>query len=446
MPESPLLDLILEAEWIVPVAPPREVLRDHALLVREGRIVALLPVREARAHSARRRLALPGHVLFPGLVNAHTHAAMSLLRGFADDLPLHTWLNDHIWPAEQRWVSPEFVAAGSRLAIAEMIRGGTTCFNDMYFFPDETARVAVRAGLRAVLGLLLIDFPSAWASCAEEYLERARAVHAALRGEALLRCACAPHAPYTVSDVSLRRMRDLAEELDLPLHMHVQESAAEVEDSLRDHGMRPLARLDRLGLVDARLLAVHATQLEEPEIELLAERGAHVLHCPESNLKLANGVCPVQRLLAAGVNVALGSDGAASNNDLDMLGEARSAALAAKLREQDPSVLPAAQVLELATLGGARALGLDREIGSLTPGKQADLVAVDLRRPETQPVYDPVSQLIYACGRSQVSHLWVGGRPLLEEGRLLTLELEEILSEAQAWGVRIAAGREAAAS
>ncbi len=441
MSEQPVLDLLLEPEWILPVES-REPLRDHVLAVREGRIEALAPLEEMRHRRARKHLRLPGRVLFPGLVNAHTHAAMCLLRGLADDLPLRPWLEEHIWPTEQRWVSPEFVAAGSRLAVAEMIRSGTTCFNDMYFFPDETARVAARAGLRAVLGLLLVDFPSAWASGVEQYLERARDVHAELHGSALLSCTSAPHAPYTVGDDSLRRMRALAEELDLPLHMHVQETATEVADSLRIHGRRPLTRLDDLGLVDQRLLAVHATQLEDQEIELLAARGAHVLHCPESNLKLASGACPVQRLLEAGVNVALGTDGAASNNDLNLLGEARSAALLAKWREQDSSALPAAQVLEAATLGGARALGLDREIGSLVPGKQADLVIADLRRPETQPVYDPCSQLIYACDRSQVSHVWVAGRLLLEEGRLLTLDLEDILQEARGWGGRIAAARE----
>ena len=432
-----MFDFLIEPEWILPVEPD-VLLRDHVLAVKAGKIAALSPLAEAEHWQAKEHLKLPGHVLLPGFVNAHTHAAMTLFRGFANDLPLQTWLEEHVFPAERRWVDSEFVAAGSRLAVAEMIRGGTTCFNDMYFFPEETARVANQAGIRAVLGLLVLDFPTNWAANPDEYLARGRAVYEEFHGEDLLRFSCAPHAPYTVGDETLKRVRSMAEELDLPIHIHVHETRQEVEDAQKREGMRPLARLDRLGLLSCRLLAVHATDLTEDEICLLAKRGAHVLHCPESNMKLGSGVCEVGQLLEAGVNVALGTDGAASNNDLDMLGEGRSAAFLAKVSAMDSTILPANEVLKIATLGGARALNLDSEIGSLLVGKQADLTAVDLRCPETQPVYDPCAQLFYASDRSQVSHVWVGGRMLLKERQLLSVDLDTILSEAHSWGKRIA--------
>lgn len=401
-------DLLIHADWIIPVDPEDRVLTRHSLAIHNGRIQALLPTARARQDcQAAEELDLPGHVLIPGLINAHTHAAMSLLRGLADDLPLMTWLNQHIWPAEGRWVSEAFVHDGTQLAMLEMLRGGTTCFNDMYFFPDITAKAAAAAGLRAVIGLILIDFPSAWAEGPEDYLRRGLALHDQFRDHPRVRTAFAPHAPYSVGDAALRRVATLAEELDIPIHMHVHESRDEITQSLRDHGRRPLERLRELGLLSPRLLAVHMTQLEDAEIQELASAGVRVAHCPESNLKLASGTCPVARLLAVGVNCALGTDGAASNNDLDLLGEMRGAALLAKGATRDAAALPAQAVLRMATLNGARALGLEAEIGSLEPGKSADLVAVDLNYPETQPVYHPISQLVYACGREQIGRAHV---------------------------------------
>lgn len=409
--------------WLVPVRPAGQVLTEHALCVRDGRIVDLLPAPFAQQrYRAARVLHLPEHVVAPGLVNAHTHAAMSLLRGLADDLPLMTWLNEHIWPAEQQHVDEVFCVDGVRLAIAEMIAGGTTCFNDMYFFPEATAREAAAAGIRAVVGLIVLDFPSAWAGSADEYLHRGVALHDAVRDEPLVTTVLAPHAPYTVSDAPLRRVRSYAAELGIGIHMHVHETAAEVEQAVAADGRRPLERLEALGLLGPELIAVHMTQLSDEEIARCAEAGVSVVHCPESNLKLASGICPVPRLLAAGVNVALGTDGAASNNDLDMLGEMRTAALLAKGASGDPTALPAAAALEMATLGGARALGLDEQIGSLEVGKFADFIAVDLSAPNTQPVYDPVSQLVYAAGREQVTHSFVAGRALMENRRLLTID------------------------
>jgi 5-methylthioadenosine/S-adenosylhomocysteine deaminase len=336
-------------------------------------------------------------------------------------------------------VHEDFVADGSRLAIAEMLRSGTTCFNDMYFFPDVTARVASQAGIRATVGLILIDFPSSWADGPDAYLDRAIAVHDQYRDDVLVRTAFAPHAPYSVSDAPLRRLATLANELDLPVHMHVHETAAEVEAGIAAHAMRPLARLARLGLVNPNLVAVHMTQLEADETEAIATAGCHVVHCPQSNLKLASGHCPVPALLKAGVNVALGTDGAASNNDLDMLAEMQTAALVAKGIHADACALDAARALSMATINGARALGIAAETGSLEVGKSADIVAVDLDTPETQPVYNPVSQLVYAAGREQVQHAWVRGRQLLNRRSLTTLDIDDLLARAAAWRSRVAA-------
>lgn len=431
-------DTVIHARWVVPVEPRGTVHEGWAVAVGDGRIAALLPSAQARArYPQAQHIELPEHVLIPGLVNAHTHAAMVLMRGLADDLPLMTWLNQHIWPVEGRWVSPAMVRDGTLLAIAEMLRGGTTCFNDMYFFPDEAARCAEQSGMRAVVGLIVVDFPTAWARDADEYLHKGLEVHDRLRGSTLVRTAFAPHAPYTVADRPLEQVAMYAEELDVPIHMHVHETADEIAQSLTHHGRRPLARLHDLGLVSPRLVGVHMTQLEPAEIDAYAAAGAHVVHCPESNLKLASGFCPAQRLLDAGINLALGTDGAASNNDLFLLGEARTAALLAKGVAGDAAALPAARALELATLGGARALGLDDLIGSLLVGKAADLVAVSLAGVETQPVYHPVSQLVYAAGRDRVTDVWVAGRHLLKGRQLTTVDEEDVLGRAGQWRTKI---------
>jgi len=434
-------ETLLHARWIIPVEPDSTVLEYHSIAIDEGRISAILPTPQARkTFQARNVVELDRHALIPGLVNAHTHAAMTLLRGIADDLPLMDWLQKHIWPAEQKWVSEQFVHDGTQLAVAEMLRSGTTCFNDMYFFPEVTAEVAREAGLRAVVGMILIDFPSAWAGDSHDYLQRGLELYDRIKGDPLVRAIFSPHAPYSVSDEPLRRVRTLAAELELPVHMHVHETAEEVAQGMAEHGRRPLARLDELGLLAPDLVAVHMTQLTDEEIGQVARAGVQVVHCPQSNLKLASGFCPVAKLLEAGVNVALGTDGAASNNDLDMLAEMQTAALLAKGVASDPAALPAFQALQMATLHGARALGLETETGSLLPGKWADMIAVALDPLETRPVYDPVSQIVYAAGREQVTHLWVAGRPLMRERRLLTLEEATVLHEAHGWQQRL--GRE----
>ncbi|MGH8119739.1 MAG: TRZ/ATZ family hydrolase, partial [Gammaproteobacteria bacterium] len=409
-----------------------------SVAVNNGKIVDLLPTDEAGImYNAYDEIDLAGHALLPGLINGHTHAAMTLFRGLADDLPLSDWLNHHIWPAEQRWVNPEFVADGARLAIAEMIRNGTTCFSDMYFFPDQTADAAIEAGMRAAIGLILIDFPTAWAKDADDYLLKGEQIHDKYRHQPLIHTAFAPHAPYTVSDGPLQRINTLAEELNIPIHMHVHETWDEIERSLEQHGKRPLQRLFDLGLVNERLIAVHMTQLETDEIDLVARYGVNVMHCPESNLKLASGFCPVQELLLTGINVALGTDGAASNNDLDMLGEIRTAALLAKGIAGDSSALPAHTALRMATLNNARALGIADRTGSLTVGKDADLIAIDLWQLETQPLYHPVSQIVYTCNRSQVTDVWVAGKQLMKARELTTLDEELVLERAKLWQEKI---------
>ena len=373
------VELLLEARWLVPVEPHAVVLENHAVVVAGDVIADVLPIAAARdKHPSAARVSLPQHALIPGLVNAHTHNPMTLLRGVADDLPLMTWLQEHIWPVEARNMGPEFVRDGVELAIAEMLRGGTTCCNENYFFPDVQASTYRQYGFRASIGLPIVEFPSAWASSRDEYFDKGLAVYDEFKDEALLSLTLAPHAPYTVSDASFERIRVLADQLDIPVHMHVHETAHEVEDSKKQHGVRPFARLQALGLVNDHLIAVHMTQLTDAEIGACAEAGVSVVHCPESNLKLASGFCPAQALHTRGVNVAVGTDGCASNNDLDMFGEMRTAALLAKGVANDASAFEAAFALQAATLNGARALGLGDRIGSIVKGKQADLTAVRL--------------------------------------------------------------------
>ena len=434
------LDLLIVPRWIVPVVPHCQVLENHALAVHQGRIVGIVPVASANALNPRERRDLPDHVLIPGLINAHGHAAMTLFRGLADDLPLMTWLTDHIWPAEGRWVNADFVRLGTDLAIAEMLRGGTTCFSDMYFFPDVAAAAAMDAGIRAQLCFPVIDNPIPGARNAEEAIAKGLRLRDDTRHNGLISVAFGPHAPYTVGDENLTRIRTLADELDMPIHMHLHETAGEVADAVAQTGLRPLRRLQQLGLLSPRLQAVHVTEINDDDLDLLVEHGVQLIHCPESNLKLASGMMPVQRLLDAGLNVALGTDGAASNNDLDMLGEMRTAAMLAKIVAGAPTALDAHSALHMATLAGARALGLDEETGSIEVGKAADLTAVNLSGLAQQPLYHPVSQLLYTCSASQVSDVWVAGRCKLRDGQLTEIDPQPILQQARSLAELIAKG------
>ncbi|SUD40597.1 N-ethylammeline chlorohydrolase [Ectopseudomonas mendocina] len=437
MPEAPL-DLLLLPSWLVPIEPAGVVLRDHGLGIRDGQIALIAPRAEALRHPATEVRELPQCLLAPGLINAHGHAAMTLLRGIADDLPLMTWLHEHIWPAEGQWVDEDFVRDGTDLAIAEQIKGGISCFSDMYFYPQVACECVHNAGVRAQITVPVLDFPVPGALNAAEALRKGLQLFDDLKQHPRIRIAFGPHAPYTVSDDKLEQIRVLADELDAGIHMHVHETAQEVAEAVAKHGERPLARLARLGLLGPRFQAVHMTQIDDEDLALLVEHNCSIVHCPESNLKLASGFCPVERLWQAGVNVAIGTDGAASNNDLDLLGETRTAALLAKAVAGSATALNAHSALRMATLNGARALGLETQTGSLELGKLADMVAFDLSGLAQQPIYDPVSQLIYASGRDCVKHLWVGGKQLLEDGRLTRMDEGELITKARAWGDKIA--------
>ncbi len=426
--------IIFTPQFLIPVCPRAEVYSDRAVIVKRGRITGIEPVHAAlQQHPEAERIDLPHHVLLPGLINMHTHSAMSLLRGYADDMALDQWLHEHIWPAEQRWMDQRFVQDGTELAIAEMLMSGTTCFNEMYFFPEVIAKAADRAGMRACVGAPIVDFSTAWADDFETCLDKGLSLHSDYRGHERIMTALAPHSPYTVNDAMLTRIRESAEQHDMPVHMHVLETAWELEQSRSEYGKTPIARLRDAGLLNTRLLAAHMIHLSREDIDMVAQSGAHVIHCPESNLKLASGHCRVAELISAGINLTVGTDGAASNNNLNLLGELRTAALLAKGVARDAGVMDAARAIETITINAARALGLESEIGSIKPGKSADFCAIDLRHPQTQPIHHVLSQVVYAASAGQVSDVWVRGTPLLRNKNLLTIELDDVLSRAADW-------------
>lgn len=432
------VDLLIQARWIIPVEEDSASYENYALVINHGKIIDLLPSKLAESkYQANTVEKLHSHALIPGLINSHTHASMTLMRGIADDLPLMVWLQNHIWPLEQKWMSEAFVRDGTDLAIAEMIRGGTTCFNDMYFFPDVTAHQAIQHGIRASVGLIIIDFPTIWAENSESYIEKGLALHDQLRHEPLITTPFAPHAPYTVSDKPLIKARTFADELELQIHMHLHETLHEVQEQQQKTNQTPIQRLHDLGLLSPSFMAVHMTQLSDKDISLIAETGTHIIHCPESNLKLASGFCPVAKCIDAGINVALGTDGAASNNDLDMFGEMRTAALLAKGISGDASAVPAITALKMSTINGAKALGIDKITGSLSIGKEADVIAVDLEQLETQPLYDPVSQIVYAASRQQVTDVWIAGKQVLRQRNLTTINYDALKIKIIKWQERL---------
>ncbi len=431
---------VIKPKWLLTVNDQFDLLTDAALVMENDLIKDILTEVELSSHpelSAAETIILDNHVLMPGLVNTHTHAAMSLLRGIANDLPLMEWLNNHIWPAETKWINRQFIEDGVRLSVAEMIRGGTTCFNDMYFFPDVMAQTCQQMGIRATTGLIVLDFPTVWAQSADEYLSKAMAVIDEVREYPLISTALAPHAPYTVSDKPLEKIAMYSNELDIPVHMHIHETQFEVDEAEKNTGMRPLQRLDQLSLLNTSLMAVHMTSLNQMEMERIAETGVNIVHCPESNLKLASGFCEVDQLLAQNINISLGTDGAASNNDLDMFGEMRTATLLSKGVSGNASSCNAETTIRMATINGAKALGLSEQIGSLEPGKKADMIAVDFSQLNTQPVYDPISQLIYAANSLQVSHSWINGEQKLKDYQLTDIDAVEIITVAQQWQNKI---------
>jgi 5-methylthioadenosine/S-adenosylhomocysteine deaminase len=430
---------LLHAGHIVPVRPAHVVFQDHCVAVENDVILGIHPFSAAlESWPDAEVIELPDHVLIPGLINAHTHSPMALLRGYADDLDLHVWLQEHIWPAERKFVGVEFVADGTQLAVAEMVRAGITCFNDMYFFPESTIEICLKAGMRASVGIPIIEMETAWAKDVDSYVEKGLQLHGRYKAEPLISFTLSPHAPYTVSDEILGRISSLSKEHDFPVHMHVLETEWEIKQSHQQHNLHPLTRLEQAGLLDSRLLAVHMTQLSSEDIEKLASTGVHVVHCPQSNLKLASGICPLTALVKAGVNVALGTDGAASNNDLNLLAEGQTAALLAKGVSGDAKAVDAFQVLEMMTINGARALGIGDRVGSIEAGKQADLCAFDLSAPETQPLHHIVSQLVYAASTRHISDVWVAGKQLLKQGELTTIDIDDVIESARKWQSRLA--------
>lgn len=432
------VDTVIQARWIIPVEPEKTVLTDHAIVIDDGIIKAILPISVVRAQfTPHHHINLNQHAIIPGLINLHTHAAMTLLRGLADDLPLMEWLNHHIWPTETKFVDENFALDGVKLACAEMLKGGITCFNDMYYFPEITAQAVIESGMRAAIGLIAIDFPSPYASDADDYLAKGLALRDQHPLHSRLTFCLAPHAPHTVSDKALATIMTYADQLELPIHIHLHETSAEIESSLKTYRLRPLARLHQLGLLGPKLIAVHMIHLSGHEIQLLKQQNCHVAHCPSSNLKLASGFAPIIELLAQGVNVGIGTDGAASNNRLDMFGEMRLTALLAKANSNKADALPAHQALRMATLNGAIALGLDHITGSLAVGKAADITAVDFSGLTLSSCFDPVSHLVYVAGQEHVSHVWVDGKLLLDEGELVTLNERELINRAMHWHKRL---------
>ena len=428
------IDLLINSRWIIPVAPENRVFENCALAIDQQKIVGIYPQAEAKSKFDPASVVdLADHILMPGLVNAHGHAAMSLLRGYADDLPLQPWLEEHIWPVEARVLSAEFVADGTNLAMAEMIKTGTTCFADMYFFADTVAEQVQRSGMRSQIGFTVFDFPTAGGKDPDDYIHKGLQLRDSYKGDGLIKIACAPHAPYTVGDETLRRIATYANELDMAVHIHCHETAQEVADSLKLYGNRPLQRLDDLGVLLPQTQLVHMTQIDDNDIRLIQDNNCHVVHCPESNLKLASGFCPIGKLIDAGINVAIGTDSAASNNDLDLFGELKTAALLAKAVANDASVLDAHAALRMATINGAKALGWDDQIGSLEAGKSADMIAVEISSLSQKPLYNPASQLVYCNAGSQVTHSWVAGKALLRERSLVTLDEENLIRRADAW-------------
>lgn len=431
-------DIRINARWVIPIEPANAVLEDQAVLVQGERIAAVVSQDEADArYRAKETIDLPNHVVLPGLINMHGHAAMSLFRGLADDLPLMTWLNDHIWPAEGAFVSEPFIADGTQLAMAEMLRTGTTTFADMYFFPEIVAQLAKDAGMRAQVCFPLLDFPTPWGAGPDEYLAKGEDFIRQWQDDPFIMPAIGPHAPYTVSDEPLTKAVALSRNTGTPIQIHLHETAFEVADALEKTGKRPTARMAELGVLGPTTQCVHMTQIDDSDIQLLKDTGAQVIHCPESNLKLASGLSPVQKFREAGINVAIGTDGAASNNDLDLFGELNTASMLAKVVADDATALSAHEALAMATIDGAKALGRAHELGSLQAGKLADIIAVDLGDPFLQPVYDPASHLVYSNHGRQVSHSWINGVPQVQEGRLTRIDVPDLMLRVRGWADRI---------
>ena len=430
--------LVVTGAQVVTMNPGREVLSPGAVAIDGRQIVAVgRPEAVAARFAGAETIDARGQVLLPGLVNTHTHAPMVMYRGLADDLALMDWLQRYIFPAEAKTVSPEMVRIGTRLAALEMIQSGTTTFADMYYFEEEVARAAKAAGLRGVLGQTIIGFPVADAKTPAESLARTEAFMKEFAGDELIVPVPAPHSMYTLDEASLKAARQLSERHGVPMLIHLAETEDEGAISRDKHGLSPAAYLDSIGFLSPRVVAAHCVWIGPEDLALLAGRGVKVSHNPESNMKLASGTAPIPAFLAAGVTVGLGTDGAASNNDLDMFEAMRQAAFLHKLVTRDPQAAPAPAVLEMATIGGARALGLDAKIGSIEAGKRADLILVSMRGARQTPMYNPVSHLVYVARGGDVRTTIVNGRVLMRDRRVLTLDEPAVLAEARRLAVKV---------
>ena len=400
---------VIEAGWVMPMNPKGVVLPQHSVLINEGKIVSVVPSAETEGIEADEVIRLPDHIVLPGFVNAHTHAPMHLLRGMGADLPLMDWLQTKIWPAEGKLMSPAFCYEGSLIAGAEMLESGITCASDHYFFSEDVARGLTEAGLKCSVSGIVIGFPSAMAKTTDEYIACAEKLFERFKNDPKVRVTFGPHAPYPVDDVALIKVRELAQKHNAYIHMHVDETQSEIEGSLKQYGIRPIERLHQLGLLSEKFISVHTVKADDKELELLAKTGASVVHCPCSNLKLASGFSPIAKMMRMGINVAMGTDGVASNDKVDILGETRLAAMLGKAVCEDTTQMKVGDMLHAATLAGAKALGWDDRIGSIEKGKDADLIAVDLGNIDALPVFDPASQLLYSAGREDITHVWVDG-------------------------------------
>lgn len=432
------VDIVVRGGTVVTMDARGSVIEDGAVAVQRGRIIALgKRVDIEKSYRGRETIEARGRIVMPGLINGHTHVPMTLFRGLADDLDLNEWLTKYIFPAEAKNVTEDFVRVGTRLGLAEMIRGGTTTYCDMYYFEDAIADETAKAGVRGVLGETVIDFPVADNKTFAEAMSYTEKFIEKWRGHALITPAIAPHAPYTVSEEHLKAVRDLSNRLKATIVIHVAETRKEVADVTRDHNATPVAYLARIGFLYDRVIAAHTVHLTTEEIELLKRQGVGAVHNPQSNMKLASGVARVPEMLKADVALGLGTDGAASNNDLDMWEEMDTAAKLHKLTTNDPRVVAAREVLEMATIRGARALHLEREIGSLERGKRADLIVVDMDALNQTPMYNVYSHLVYATKAADVRTVVIEGRVVMRDRRLLTLDEEAVKRDARAYRVRI---------
>ncbi len=432
------VDYIIHADYVLPMDESLAVIKDGAIAVKGTKVLKVGTSQEIfKKYSPRAIINGSQHVVFPGLINTHTHAAMVYFRGIADDQPLKEWLENHIWPAENQWLSPEFISDAIELACLEMLKGGITTYNDMYFYEDAAGEATKRVGMRAVLGVGLLDFPTKSASTTEEYFANAESFIKGWKGDNLITPCIAPHALYTCGPETLKRARKVADIYDIPIHIHLSETKWEAEEIMRRFGMSPVEYLESLGFLNERVLAAHCVWLTELEIEILAKRRVGVSHCIESNLKLASGIAPVVRMLKAGVRVTFGTDGAGSNNDLNILSEMSTAAKLHKAVSGDPTALDAKTALLMATRWGAEVLGLGKVTGSIEEGKAADLVMADLNKPHLVPMYSIYSHIVYSMRPSDVEMVMVDGKIVVNDGKLTTTDESEILYKAKKWCEKI---------